>query len=93
MPRSRPPVRLDDEREYEDFDEWLRLSLERIVDLLGRCTALELYSSLYATLDPWEALTHDEVLARADQVFRARRAGGAITYGPRHTGGERAGSP
>ena len=48
---------------------------------------------LWTTLDPWEALTHDEVLERADQVFRARRVGGAITYGPRRTGGERAGSP
>ena len=35
VPRSRPPVRLDDGREYGEFDEWLHLGLERIVDALA----------------------------------------------------------
>lgn len=80
VPRSRPPVRLDDDGEYASFDEWLRLSLARIVHRLGRATALELMSSLYATLDPWEALTHDDVLTRAAEVCQVRRSGGGTMY-------------
>lgn len=76
VPRSQPPVRLDGERRYSDFQEWLALSVERILGELESATALEVFSSLYATLDPWEALEHETILAHLERQTRARRVVG-----------------
>ncbi|HUT01015.1 MAG TPA: hypothetical protein VM031_01070 [Phycisphaerae bacterium] len=62
VPRSRPPVRLDAERTYTDRDEWLDESIRRIAAALTNPTAIEVFSSLYATIDPWEALEHRQIL-------------------------------
>ena len=61
MPRSQPPVRFDDEHDYNDKEEWLHLSIQRILAAFDSAAAIELFSSLYATIDPWEALTHEEI--------------------------------
>ncbi|MFC1526987.1 hypothetical protein ACFL6X_09295 [Candidatus Latescibacterota bacterium] len=73
VPLSRPPVRLDSETEYGDFDEWLTQSITRIVRRLGEATAVEVFSSLYATLDPWRALEHEAILARLEEQCTVRR--------------------
>lgn len=73
VPRSQPPVRLDEEREYFNFDQWLALSVERILGALGSATALEVFSSLYATLDPWDALEHETLLDHLGRVATERR--------------------
>lgn len=61
VPRSRPPVRLDGQRSYRTLDEWLAASVERIVTALGSVAAAEVFSSLYATIDPWDALEHRRI--------------------------------
>jgi hypothetical protein len=76
VPLSRPPVRLDGDSEYGDFDEWLTQSITRILRRLGEATAVEVFSSLYATLDPWRALEHEAILTRLEELCTARRTAG-----------------
>ena len=73
MPRSKPPVRLDHERTYRTFDEWLDLSVRRVLGELGAACAIEVFSSLYATIDPTDALEHDRVLAKLEDLCAAPR--------------------
>jgi hypothetical protein len=72
-PRSRPPVRLDGAHEYSTRDEWLEVSVRRILETLGQAAAIEIFSSLYATIDPWDALDHADVLAALDRLCRTSR--------------------
>jgi hypothetical protein len=76
VPLSRPPVRLDDDSEYADFEEWLTQSITRILRRLGEATAVEVFSSLYATLDPWRALEHEVILTRLEELCTTRRSAG-----------------
>jgi len=62
IPRSRAPVRFDAQHSYVDFDDWLKLGIRRILGVLGAATAIEVFSSLYAMIDPWDALDHERVL-------------------------------
>ena len=39
-------------------------------------TAVEVFSSLYATLDPWRALEHEAILTRLEELCTARRTVG-----------------
>jgi hypothetical protein len=81
VPLSRPPVRLDGDSEYRDFEEWLTQSVTRILRRLGEATAVEVFASLYATLDPWRALEHEEILTRLEELCTARRTvGGSIRF-------------
>ena len=63
IPLTRPPVRFDDECRFASKQEWLDLGIRRILTTIGSATAIEVFSSLYSTIDPWEALEHDEILA------------------------------
>jgi hypothetical protein len=77
VPRSRPPVRFDDQNAYASLEEWLLLSITRILSALGSACAIEVFSSLYATIDPWEALEHRSILRVLEQlsVVSGRRQG------------------
>ena len=75
MPRSRPPVRFDRGRSYSELDEWLDLSIRRILETLGEAAAVEVFSSLYATVDPWEALAHRQVFAALERLCEHKRPG------------------
>ncbi len=61
VPHSRPPVRFDDRQSYAGLEEWLELSIRRILRALGPAAGIEIFSSLYATIDPWEALEHRQI--------------------------------
>jgi len=76
VPLSRPPVRFDGRHGYNDLEGWLHLSIERILSTLGSAAAIEIFSVLYATIDPWEALEHEvtfRALERLCHVSRRRR--------------------
>jgi len=73
LPRSRPPVRFDAERAYAGLDDWLDLSIGRIFDTLGPAAAVEVFASLYATLDPWAALEHEHIFTALDRLGYAKR--------------------
>ena len=74
-PRSRPPIRFDASHQYSTFDEWLDLSVRRIVRVHGATTAAETFSSLYATVDPWDALSHDQVFQALERLCGEPRQG------------------
>lgn len=68
VPLSKPPVRFDDEHEYATLDEWLTLSVTRILTTLGAAAAIEFFSPLYATLRPWDALEHRMIFDTLDRL-------------------------
>ena len=83
-PLSRPPVRLDEHCAYRTLDEWLDLSVRRILATLGAASAVEVFSSLYATIDPWEALEHARIIEACERLCgppRPRK--GFLQYRPR----------
>lgn len=67
-PRSHPPVRFDNEHTYDDKEGWLRLSIQRILSTLQSALAVEIFSSLYATIAPWEVLTHTDIFSALEDV-------------------------
>ena len=75
VPRSRPPVRLDASRSYRDLDEWLDESIRRILTALGPAAAIEVFASLYAMIDPWDALEHRAILAALERLCGPPRIG------------------
>jgi len=77
VPRSLPPVRFDADRSYEDLSGWVDLSVRRVLEHLGRAGGVEIFSSLYATIDPPEALCHDDIFAALDRLCRLGPAGAA----------------
>ncbi len=91
-PRARPPVRLDREQMYRTPSEWLELSIRRILTTLGEATAVEVFSSLYATVDPWDALEHKEVFAALEELCEAPRMtrGGLLRFRLKELQGENA---
>ena len=73
LPRSRPPVRFDASQTYDDLDGWLELSIRRILGVLGSAAAIEIFSSLYATVDPTDALEHKQVFAALEKLCAPAR--------------------
>ena len=79
VPRSRPPVRFDRGQSYESLQQWLELSIRRILTALGSASALEVFSSLYATIDPADALSHEMILEALEGLCpRPRRRRGDV---------------
>ena len=73
LPVSKSPVRLDAGRSYSDLPSWLDVSIERIMATLGCAAASEIFSSLYATLGPWDALPHRQVFDAIDRLCQLRK--------------------
>ena len=73
VPLSRLPVRFDGGRSYNDLEGWLHLSIERILSALGSAAAIEIFSTLYATVDPWEALQHEVIFGALERLCHASR--------------------
>jgi hypothetical protein len=48
----------------------LQLSIKRILSTLGFAAAIEVFSTLYATIDPWEALPHQVIFRALDRLCR-----------------------
>ena len=77
IPLTNPPVRFDGEHEFRSKEEWLELSIRRVIDALGSATAIEVFSSLYSTIEPWQALGHDEILGAMERsCFQPRQLAG-----------------
>jgi len=81
VPQSRPPVRFDPEQTYDDLTGWLELGIRRVLKTLGAASAIEVFSSLYATIGPWEALEHGEILAALERLCgRPRQKRGGMKH-------------
>jgi hypothetical protein len=68
-------VRFDGQHTYADLDGWLELGIRRILAALGRCQAIEVFSSLYATIDPADALSHDAIFEALERLCGPPRSG------------------
>ncbi len=73
VPLSRPPVRFDGGHTYDDLDGWLHLSIERILSALGSAATVEVFSTLYATIEPWEALPHEAIFGALERLCHPSR--------------------
>jgi hypothetical protein len=73
VPLSQPPVRFDNGDSYDDLEGWIHLGIRRILSTLGSAAAIEIFSRLYATIDPWEALRHEAIFAALERLCRASR--------------------
>ncbi|MDP6495088.1 MAG: hypothetical protein QGI09_06675 [Dehalococcoidia bacterium] len=70
----RCPVRFDKEHTYRDLEMWLDLSVHRIVKTLGTVAAVDVFFSLYATIDPWDALPHGHVFDAISRLCHRRKS-------------------
>jgi len=68
VPCSRPPVRFEEDHTYRTLDEWLELSIRRVLATLGPASGVEVFSCLYATIEPTEALEHRAIFAALDRL-------------------------
>lgn|GEM_PF-1487782 len=75
---SQPPVRFDEEHTYSDIKEWLYLSIRRILYTLGSASAVEIFSSLYSTMNPWDALEHEDIFEALECLCDMPRKGRRI---------------
>ena len=48
--------------------EWLHFSIRRIVTTLGPVSAIEIFSSLYSTIVPWESLPHEQIFSTLEEL-------------------------
>jgi hypothetical protein len=58
VPVQKTPVRYSNSASYCCLDEFVHLSLERLLAELGEVAAVEIFSCLYSLVDPREALPH-----------------------------------
>ena len=52
-------MRFDAEHAFSTKQEWLEVSVRRIIHELGPATPAEIFSSLYSTIEPWQALLEE----------------------------------
>ena len=73
LPVQQPPVRFSDDSEYSSVEEFARLTARRLLEEVGEVSVLELFSTLYALVRPWDALSHQDVLDLAGELCETRR--------------------
>ncbi len=90
VPVQRAPVRYSDSAGYSSVHEFIEICTDRLLAELVEVAALEVLSALYASVAPWDALSHDEALDRVEarcvpsrrrgrwQTFRARVSSPAV---------------
>ena len=66
-PKQKAPVRLSETASYASLGEFCALTLDRLLAELETVTALEVFSTLYALVEPWDAVEHDAVFALLDK--------------------------
>lgn len=76
-PVQRTPVRYSESTTYSSVRQFAFACMDRLTAELGRVTALEVFSALYAAVRPWDALPHEDILG-----FMAERFGPPLRRGP-----------
>jgi len=66
-PAQKAPVRYSDTAAYSTVREFAELCVDRLLAELGELRAVEIFSTLYALIRPWDALTHEDVLALIEE--------------------------
>jgi hypothetical protein len=62
-PLQQPPVRYSPSASYRTPMELAGLCLDRLLGELGRISAIEAFSAVYSAASPWDAVSHDDVMA------------------------------
>ena len=73
VPQQKTPVRYARGARYSSVGEFCELILDRLLAELGAVAALEVFSTLYALVAPWDALGHDSVSAVLAEKCAPRR--------------------
>jgi len=71
-PMQKAPVRYSEAASYSSVAEFAAICLSRFAAELGQVAALEVFSSLYALVEPRDALEHDLVLSLLDARWAPR---------------------
>lgn len=80
-PAQKAPVRYSDSAAFSSAKEFAALCIERLMEEFGEATALEMFSSVYAAIDPRDALEHRKLLKIIeDRCVPGRRRGKGGTY-------------
>ncbi len=75
------PVRYSGSAGFSSAKEFAALCIGRLIDELGEVTALEMFSSVYAAIDPPDALEHRALLKIIEErCLPGRRRGRGGTY-------------
>jgi hypothetical protein len=61
VPAQRPPVWYTDSASYASVEEFAEVCVDRLLEELGEVTALEVFSTLYASVRPWDVLSHRDI--------------------------------
>ncbi|MGC9454872.1 MAG: hypothetical protein ACP5HU_08390 [Phycisphaerae bacterium] len=81
VPVQQPPVRFSDDADFSTLEEFVQLTLERMLGELGKVCAVEVFSTLYALVSPREALRHEDILGwLEDRCLPAGRIGRWQTF-------------
>ena len=84
VPVQKAPVRYSEAASYSSVRDFAQICIERLMAELGEVTALEVFSTLYASISPWDALAHEGIFGLIEekcvphrrtskcQTFRAR---------------------
>jgi len=62
VPVRQTPVRYSDSESYSTPLEFARICVDRLLGESGELAAIEVFSTLYALVEPWDALEHQEIL-------------------------------
>ena len=86
VPVQQAPVRFSEGATFSSLEDFLRLCLGRLLAELGEVAAIEVFSTLYALVQPRDALTHKDIFGLIEEycgpgrsvgkweTFRARRS-------------------
>ena len=81
MPVQRTPVRYSEAADYSTLQGFCRLCIRRLLTEMTEVAALEVFSTLYAAVDPREALTHSDILSLIEEsCVSARQSGLALWH-------------
>jgi len=82
-PAQNVPVRYSDSLNYASLREFVEICTDRLMMELDEILPLEVFSTLYALVTPWQALTHEDVFDLiAERWVPHRHRGKYQTYRP-----------
>ena len=83
-PMAKPPVRYNAVTSYSTVGQFVDLCVNRLLDEQPLVSALEVFSVVYALVQPWDAVRHEDVLEVIERRCAPHGcAGGAHVYGAR----------
>ena len=85
VPVRQTPVRYSDSESYSTPLDFARICVDRLLAQADEFAAIEIFSTLYALIEPWDALEHQDVLDLIDDTcsVNTRRRGKWQTLRPR----------